>query len=319
MASSQEGSKGCEGTYARLLTRRSRGTYIFLRHRKVSSVPAAAQRLDERHAGSHAPARNLDGNSLIGERNALRGDDFKIGSHAAFVAVGRELERVLCRGNGCVLRLSFVLQQAQRSETVFNFLKCSQHRLAIICNRLIVNGARLIVHGPSSSSIEDSSNRRSARRDESAGTVEPVRDGCAFETSRGTQRDGWKIRCPRNANLRVRRRHTTLVSSDIRTPLQQFRGHSNGNNRRSTYLWRYCQSESRHRLPGQHGNRMLELRPLHTQINSLSPSRLQLRLGLRHVDLRHDSAVVPVARQFQRFFVSGDRRIQQLRFRIQGA
>ena len=66
---------------------------------EVGDVPAAAQRLDEQHAGVHPPPHDVDVVALVVEGGVLRGDDLQIGVDAADIAVVEDLLRAL-RGAG---------------------------------------------------------------------------------------------------------------------------------------------------------------------------------------------------------------------------
>ena len=72
-------------------------------------------------------------------------------------------------------------------------------------------------------------------------------------------------------------------------------------------------------MSDQSCDRMFVLRALDHHINRLGTSIFQLSLGLRHVNRRRHSAVVPALRELQRFLERRHVRVEQLLFRIERA
>ncbi len=71
---------------------------------QLSAVPASAEGLDEQDAGGHAAGHQVSGGALVGQLNALRGEDFEIGGGSPFVARGGEVDRLAGVGDGRLLR-----------------------------------------------------------------------------------------------------------------------------------------------------------------------------------------------------------------------
>src|SRR5258707_11432652 len=63
--------------------------------RKVGDVPASSECFDEEHTRVQPPPQDINGVSLVGEFDRLRGDDLKIRVHPAFITIGKKLERFL--------------------------------------------------------------------------------------------------------------------------------------------------------------------------------------------------------------------------------
>jgi hypothetical protein len=59
-------------------------------------------------------------------------------------------------------------------------------------------------------------------------------------------------------------------------------------------------------MAGQHGNRMLELRPLHADADKLRASPFQLSLRRHHVGFRHGARSVLVLHNLQGVFKRRD-------------
>ena len=89
----------------------------------MSDVPAAAESFDELYTRAHAAPQKVDFRTLVGERDALRGDYLEISDQATFVSIQRKLQGILRRGRGLVLFGGFFLQNAQRRQIVL--ISCS--------------------------------------------------------------------------------------------------------------------------------------------------------------------------------------------------
>ncbi len=72
-------------------------------------------------------------------------------------------------------------------------------------------------------------------------------------------------------------------------------------------------------LPQEHGDGVLQLGPLHAEINRLGLGGFDLSFGLHHVALGGDTHGVTVFGQIENLLVGGDRVIKELLLRIQGA
>jgi len=59
---------------------------------KEAGFEAAAEGFDQKDAGVHPAAHDVDCGAIVGESGALGGDDLQIGDEAAGVAVGRKLD-----------------------------------------------------------------------------------------------------------------------------------------------------------------------------------------------------------------------------------
>ena len=71
------------------------------------------------------------------------------------------------------------------------------------------------------------------------------------------------------------------------------------------------QGEIGRRLADEDRDRVLELGPRDAEVGRLGARRLELRLGLRHVDPRHDSLPVAIGRELKRLLVVGDVRLEK--------
>src|SRR5882762_11512886 len=63
--------------------------------RKVGDVPASSECFDEEHTRVQPTPQDINGVSLVGEFDRLRGDDLKICVHPTFITIGKKLERFL--------------------------------------------------------------------------------------------------------------------------------------------------------------------------------------------------------------------------------
>src|SRR5262245_59877435 len=107
-------------------------------------APAAAQRLDQRHAGIEAAAKDVGGVLLGVEQRRLRDDDVEKAHRAGLVLVGGELDRAPRGGDDFCLHGRFLLEDAERGEVVFHLLEGGEHGLAVGRHVLVVGGDRLV-------------------------------------------------------------------------------------------------------------------------------------------------------------------------------
>src|SRR5260370_41207594 len=63
--------------------------------RKVGDAPASSKCFDEEHTRVQPTPQDINGVSLVGEFDRLRGEDLKIRVHPTFITIGKKLERFL--------------------------------------------------------------------------------------------------------------------------------------------------------------------------------------------------------------------------------
>lgn len=63
--------------------------------RKIGRVPTSSQCFDEEHTRVQATPQDVNGVSLVGELDGLRGDDLQVGVDPTFVTIGEKLKRFL--------------------------------------------------------------------------------------------------------------------------------------------------------------------------------------------------------------------------------
>ena len=83
---------------------------------ELGGVPSAAESLDEEHAGIHLPPENIDGIPFVCQFDGLRRDDLQVGVHSSFITIRKKMQGILCRCDGLILLLCFVLENAQCGE-----------------------------------------------------------------------------------------------------------------------------------------------------------------------------------------------------------
>src|SRR4029077_13305269 len=106
--------------------------------------------------------------------------------------------------------------------------------------------------------------------------------------------------CTRNPDLLISFCDAALKGRDIGTPLQELRWQTNGHDRRLCVEGRRRKTQVRGRFAGQHGDRVLELSALNTDVGVLRLCGGELRLCLRHVGARSSAALVAARRELQR-------------------
>src|SRR5882762_9675835 len=91
--------------------------------RKIGRIPASSQCLDQKHARVQPAPQDINGVSLIGELDRLRGDDLEVRVDATFVTICKKLKRFLRRCDSLLLLLRFVFENTQGGDIVFDFLE----------------------------------------------------------------------------------------------------------------------------------------------------------------------------------------------------
>ncbi len=63
-----------------------------LHGRQVLYIPPAPKRSDQLNTSRHAATEDLNSGPFVGQRSALRGEDFEVSGHTASVAIVRKCE-----------------------------------------------------------------------------------------------------------------------------------------------------------------------------------------------------------------------------------
>src|SRR5206468_4862175 len=105
--------------------------------------PAATQRLDQRHARRQAAAEYVERGTLVRQCRRLNDDYRQIIDGAGAILIGDNRQRLARRLNSLALDRRFLLENAQRGQIVFDFLKTSEHSLPVGRHILVVSGNRL--------------------------------------------------------------------------------------------------------------------------------------------------------------------------------
>ena len=92
--------------------------------RQIRDVPAAAECLDQEHAGIHTAPQDIDIVAFVGQRSRLCSDDLKVSIDTTYVTIGEELQGFFGRNHRALLLLRFLLEDAQGGEIVLHLLKC---------------------------------------------------------------------------------------------------------------------------------------------------------------------------------------------------
>src|SRR6202034_3143793 len=106
-------------------------------------------------------------------------------------------------------------------EVVLDFLKRGERGLPIGVDGLVVGRARFLGDAAALPAVEEQLGSRTGKRPEPARSSQKITDRLAFKPSAAGQRERWKIRGPRHADLRIRLLHAALRCGNIRTPLEQ--------------------------------------------------------------------------------------------------
>src|SRR5271155_605080 len=229
-----------------------------LNRRDLRSVPAAADRFDEKDARAQSPRQYVHGSHLIGERGRLRGGDFKIIRDAALIPRDGKGERMLGRRDRAILSLSFPLEDAQRGQIVVHFLKSAENGLTVVVHRLVVSGSGLFGYAAPEPAIEKNLGGLPCKRPEPAGSLKQRANCCAFEAASAAQSDRREISGARDSDICVGFLDAPLGCRNIGPPLEQFRGQAGGNGWRGSGERNRRQREIRRGLPDQNGDGVLE-------------------------------------------------------------
>jgi hypothetical protein len=105
--------------------------FQLLAFRKERTVPAAADRLDQRDGGEIAVLPYRQRRFLIVQQGCLRDDDRREGDGARPVLIEKNVEFLLRPFDRVVGDLLLACQYANRGELVFHLLERRQHRLPV--------------------------------------------------------------------------------------------------------------------------------------------------------------------------------------------
>src|SRR5258707_4311874 len=280
--------------------------------RQVGDVPAAAQRLDEKNAGIHLSAHDVDIIALIVQRGGLSRHDLQIRVEAADVPVVEYLLCRLRRQRGLMLVFGLLLENTQRDQVVFLLLKRRERCLTVIRDGLIVASVGLLGYGGSAACIENRLRQRGAERPDETRGIEQVRKGGRFKANRSIERDSWIEGGARDADTIVRLGDATLCCGDVGASLQEFGGQTGRNDRRTRIERGIVERERRRRYAEKNGNSVLELRAPEGDIARLHFGCLKLCFCLVYVGLGSDPAFKAVVRDAVGLFVVFDGIVQQL-------
>ena len=81
-----------------------------LKLRQLTGVPSSAQGFDELDAGGEFASGDVGGGALVCKLRGLGGDHFQVGRHAAFVAIGRDLQGAAGGVDGASGNCGFVFE-----------------------------------------------------------------------------------------------------------------------------------------------------------------------------------------------------------------
>ena len=292
---------------------------IALELRQVGDVPSAAERLDQKNAGIHLAAHDVDIVALVVQRGRLRGHDLQVRVEAADVSVVEDLLCRLCRQRGLMLVFGLLLENTQRNQVVFHLLKRGQRRLPVVGDGLIVAGVGLLGDRRSAACVEDRLRQRRADRPQQTGRVEQVCEGRCFDPDRSVQRDCRIERGACDADAVVRLGDAPLGGGDVGTALQKFGGQARRNDRRTRIERSVGERERRRRFAEKNGDGVFELRALQGDVARLHFGCLELRLRLVYVGLRSDPAFKAIVRDAVGLFVVLHGIVQQLLLGVRAA
>src|SRR5215510_13068172 len=150
--------------------------------RQIRDVPAAAECLDQQHAGIYTSSQDVDIVAFVGQSSCLSSDHLKISIDTADVTIGEELERFFCRNHCPLLLLCFLLKDAQGGEIVLHLLKCIESGFAIAGDRRVIVCQRSLGGSTASSGVENSLRYGTSDRPQKALPTSQVADRAAFES-----------------------------------------------------------------------------------------------------------------------------------------
>jgi len=140
-----------------------------LNPRDLRRLPAAANGLDQQHAGSHSARQNIYSGNFIRQRRALRRGHFQIICDASLIAVQRKRDRMFSGSDRAIFGLRLLLENAQRGKIVLHILERGQNSLAVVRNVLVVRGSRLFGNSAAFAGIKQRFNRCPSERPQSLG------------------------------------------------------------------------------------------------------------------------------------------------------
>src|SRR3954469_4819036 len=142
---------------------RRRRRYL-IRSRQLGSVPAAAERLDQRHREHHLRRLQADQRLLRREQRGLLDREIDVRIEALLVAIALELERPLRELDRRALVDYLLGEQPDLRQVVLDLLERGQHGLAIARHARVVRGDRLIDRRAAQPAVEHGLGQRRADR-----------------------------------------------------------------------------------------------------------------------------------------------------------
>ena len=137
-----------------------------------TGIPAAAEGFDQIDGADHLLSKQLRLQTFAGEQSCLRGNNVKVTSDSADVTIVGNRERAARIFDRSSLRRESLCERAQIADAVFHFLKCRQHRLAVVRYGLAIRCLRGRQIGAVSSALKDRLQRVCAKRPEKARCVQ---------------------------------------------------------------------------------------------------------------------------------------------------
>src|SRR6185437_2079649 len=313
----------CRARHARAPTNQKTGPFALgdgkLDLRNLRGVPAAAEGFDKENAGDQAASANVDGGSLVAEGGALSGGYFEVVGDATPISAIGKIERVLCGGDRGVLGAGFSIENTQGGQVVLDLLKGSQGCLPVVVHEFVVRRAGFLGDAAAPAAIENQFGRRSRKGPESAGPVEKITYLGALKTARSRDGNGRKIRGARDSDLGIGFLDAAFGGGYIGTALEQFRGQTDRDGRRSIGERQGLLGEFVAGLADQRGNGVLESCALNGDVLGLGASGFKLSLGLGDVHCGGNAALITAASQLERAFVRRDRGVQELLLRVEAS
>src|SRR5918992_1132813 len=139
-----------------------------------SSVPAPAQRPDERHRRLVARRAHLQRLAAVAQLASLRVEELELAHVACAVARIGKRSGAARRGDGAPLRLGLLGEQAQRGELVLDLLECDQHLVAILGDGAVELSPRRLDAGLAPAAVEDRQRGEQADAPGARGPLEEI-------------------------------------------------------------------------------------------------------------------------------------------------
>src|SRR6185503_13429498 len=105
-------------------------------------LPTRSERLDQRHTRGKSLSAELNHTLLVRQRRRLRRDHIEVLFHPGLVAVVRDIQCALRRGQRRMLSVELLCEQALCGKLILHVLKRRKHRPPIRCDRAVVGRAR---------------------------------------------------------------------------------------------------------------------------------------------------------------------------------